>query len=124
MARIFLSKQVPGGSYHECEQVGCIRCGRDHDKVWMVTRRIKPWGHFATAVINKRNERGQFGRSEVIDASLPHVVFLIPKDAIAATPEEAAGFWHDDNESHVFGGPNVAKALREAIKASNEGAAR
>lgn len=119
MATIYLSLAIEGGSYHECEQVGCIRCGRDHDKVWVVTRPVKPWGHFATAVINRRTKDGQFGASEVIDASLPHVVSQIPKDAVFVGPEAAAILWHDDNESHVFGGPNVAKALRERIAELN-----
>lgn len=33
--------------------------------------------------------------------------------------EEAARLWHDDTESHVVGGPNVAKELRAAIAAWN-----
>lgn len=77
--------------------------------LYSVERSLRPWGHFATAVINRR--------SEVIDASLPHRVTKLPPDAKVLPPEEVERMWHEDNESHVFGGPNVAKALRQAIAA-------
>lgn len=112
MGRIFISLQRPGSTeWRDCVTEQCIACGRDHDKVWSIERKLEPWGHFATATIN--------GQSVVIDASLPHVVDRVPRDARTLTPSQLARIWHEDNESHVFGGPNVAKALRQAIAEAN-----
>ncbi len=89
----------------------CSDCitGTGHPLVlWEIERKPKPWGHFATVTIN--------GESHVIDASLPHKVDQLPRDAKQVEADLAERYWHEDNESHVFGGPNVAKALREAIR--------
>ena len=124
MSTNHISLQRPGSDrYRDAVQESCIvpDCQwRSHDKVWRIKRPVRPWGHFVTAVINKRDPRGRFGSSEVIDGSLPHHVTQLPQDAVELTPAELARVWHEDNESHVFGGPNVAKALRESIAAHNE----
>jgi len=87
-------------------------CRGSHElRLWVIHRRGEAWGHFATANIN--------GESRVIDASLPTIVKAVPRGAEECSPEEVANLWHEDNESHVFGGPNVAKALRYVIKAEN-----
>ena len=108
MARIFVSVELPDGGYRDCIQQTCMECGKPHDKVWLIRRKVEPWGNFGVAAIN--------GKREVIDASLPTVVAKIPRGAYELDPEHLARVWHEDNESHVFGGPNVAKALREAIR--------
>ena len=79
-------------------------------KLYYIRRRVRPWGHFGTASIN--------GTVQVLDASLPHRVARVPRDAV---PEIMESYWHDDNESHVFGGPNVAATLRPTIAAHNAG---
>lgn len=113
MARIFISVELPDGGYRDCVPADtCVQCGDRHDKVWLIRRKAEPWGHFGVATIN--------GKREVIDASLPTVVAKIPRGAVELGPQELARVWHEDNESHVFGGPNVAKALREAIKLHND----
>jgi hypothetical protein len=87
-------------------------CHGTHEKqLWVIHRVGTPWGHFATADIN--------GESRVIDASLPTVVERVPRGADKCSPDEVANLWHEDNESHVFGGSNIAKILREAIHAEN-----
>ena len=111
MSRIFVSLELPDGGYRDCVTETCIVCGRDHDKVWVIKRKTEAWGHFGVALIN--------GKREVIDASLPTIVHKIPRGARELTPDELARVWHEDNESHVFGGPNVAKMLREAIAEAN-----
>lgn len=89
-------------------------CRGTHElRLWVIQRKGTPWGHFATANI--------CGESRVIDASLPTRVPYIPNGAEECSPEEVANLWHEDNESHVFGGPNIAKALREAVKAQDLG---
>lgn len=101
--------------FHPNVEVECLACPRMHDKLWTVDRRPEPWGHFSVAQINKRDARGRFARKTVIDRSLPTTVDLLPPDAVELSPEEAARTWHYDNESHVFGGPHLARYLREAI---------
>lgn len=92
-------------------------CRGTHElRLWIIEVPAKPWGHFAVARIN--------GESRVIDASLPTRVSRVPRDAVELHPNDVARLWHEDNESHVFGGPNVAKALREAIADANREAGR
>jgi len=118
MARIYLSLNTGSGQYGDCVQEE--RClidvhyhpqGHTEDRLWVIKRKLKPWGHFATAMIN--------GTSMVIDGSLPTRVDKLPRDAKLVSREDNARLWHEDNESHVFGGPNVAKALREQIARDN-----
>jgi hypothetical protein len=136
MARIFLSlrnpevpdaRDVPGSGedfiravFHANVEVECLVCGKPHDKLWTVVRRTTAWGPWPVAQISERDERGRFGSKTVIDPSLPTTVTFLPKDAVEVSPEDAARVWHEDNESHVFGGPNVAKALRESIAQANK----
>lgn len=80
-------------------------------RLWVVSRQAEAWGHFAVVSLN--------GEKRVIDASLPTKVDKIPRGAKQLLPEAVARCWHWDNESHVFGGPNVAKALRETIAVHN-----
>ncbi len=90
-------------------------CRGSHElRLWVIRRVGTPWGHFATAMIN--------GRPRVIDASLPTTVDMIPRGAKECSPDRVANLWHEDNESHVFGGPNVAKQLRAYIHATNAAA--
>lgn len=118
MATIYLSLLVEGGSYGECVQEACAdpRYGDGHtdDKLWIVKR--KP---FDTGLAWRGIRLN--GEKVLIEGSLPNRVAKLPRDAKPLPPEAAAIAWHESNESHVFGGPNVAKALREAIAASNAG---
>lgn len=112
MTLIYLSLEVPGGDYGECVTETCIVDGREHDKLWTVQR--KPFG--TGLYWNGINLNGE---KVLIEGSLPNRVDRLPRDAKPVSPENAARVWHEDNESHVFGGPNVAKALREAIAREN-----
>ena len=96
-----------------CVAAGCR--GGHPTRLWVVTRRGEAWGHFAVASLN--------GKRQVIDGSLPTEVTKVPRGARELSPEGVARCWHHDNESHVFGGPNTAMALRAVIKATNEGRA-
>jgi hypothetical protein len=107
MARIYVSLLRPGSAL-DCVEGTCADCGRLHDKVWRIRRSLADtFGHFAVFRIN--------GEQVPVDASLPHRVDRLPRGAEALSPAESARLWHDDNESHVFGGPNVAEALRDSI---------
>ena len=90
----------------------CARCGRPHDCLWTVRRALAdtfgPWPCYR---LN--------GSTTVVDPSLPHTVRRLPRDAEPVPADVAAALWHDDNESHTFGGPNVAAALRAAIADAN-----
>ena len=126
MSTIIISLQQPGSTaWRDCVlDSTCVSCGDRHDKLWTVSRRVEPWGHFGVAAINEREANGRFAHKVVIDSSLPTVVATLPKDAVEVDRDTAARWWHDDNESHVFGGPNVAKALRESIAAHNAAVSR
>jgi hypothetical protein len=103
-------KSDPEGSLPECP-ASCY--GMHPLRLFEIFRRGKAWGHFATALIN--------GERQVIDGSLPHEVDRVPRGARELPAATVASYWHDDNESHVFGGPNVAAALRATIAEANRG---
>ncbi len=95
----------------------CRRCGRHHDRLWTVRRAlVDTMGHFPVYRLN--------GEEVPVDPSLPHTVDRLPRDAEPVDPDTAAALWHSDNESHVFGGPNIAAALRAAIADTNANARR
>ena len=102
-------KGAPDGRLPACPDT----CRASHPlRLWVIHRKAKPWGHFAVASIN--------GEERVLDSSLPTKVDRVPKGAVELQGPEVARLWHEDNESHVFGGPNIAKQLRASIKAHNE----
>jgi hypothetical protein len=104
----------------DCERETCAACGRDHDVLWRIVRRpLASFGPWPVARILERDARGRYARAHVIDPSLPTAVAELPADAARLAPAEAARLWHDDNESHTFGGPNVAAALRAMIARAN-----
>lgn len=84
--------------------------------LYVVQRKATAFGHFPVVSLN--------GTSEVIDPSLPTEVERLPRDARILSPKATSQAWHDDNESHVFAGPNVAAQLRAAIKRVNEAGTR
>ncbi len=87
-------------------------CRGSHElRLWVIRRHAEPWGHFAVVRINAEHR--------VIDSSLPTAVERVPRGAKECSPDRVANLWHEDNESHVFGGPNVAKQLRDGIHAAN-----
>lgn len=113
MATVYLSLQkADSDQYHDCVQEPCLAGDRSHDKLWSVQRRAYDSGLYWPYILLN-------GERTLIEGSLPNVVKKIPNDAMSVTPREAARLWHDDNESHVFGGPNVAKKLRETIADAN-----
>jgi hypothetical protein len=95
----------------------CTRCGRTHDALWTIRRVARDSGLYWPFVqIN--------GKRVLLDASLPTTVDRLPRDARPVDAETAARLWHDDNESHTFGGPNVAAALRASIAEHNASVGR
>ena len=114
MTTVYLSLITGNGSSYDCVTETCIVDGREHDKLWTVRRVARDSGlAWPFIVLN--------GERKLLEGSLPNRVDKLPRDAVEVTPEDAARLWHEDNESHVFGGPNVAKALRETIAAANAG---
>lgn len=80
----------------DCEREVCPQCGREHDALWAVRRvPVGTLGHFVVFRLN--------GAAIVPDASVPHTVDRLPRDARRVAPDDAARLWHDDSGSHVFG---------------------
>jgi len=93
----------------DCERETCPSCGRQHDALWTIHRvPVAPFGHFTVYRVN--------GSEHVPDMSTPMALERLPRDARRISAEDAARLWHDDNESHIFGGPNVAAMLRAAVR--------
>lgn len=111
MTTIYLSLNI-SSEYGDCTQAECLVCGKNHDALWTVRRVPFDTGLYWRG-INLNGEK------VLIEGSLPNRVDRLPRDAKLVSREDTARLWHDDNESHVFGGPNVAKALRETIAAAN-----
>jgi len=104
MARIYLSHRTQetkqlndiDWQWEKCEEEQCQQCGKMHDSIWTIQRVLADtFGHFACFRIN--------GEINVIDASLPHRVDRIPRDAKRIEPEEFSRVWHLSTGSHVFG---------------------
>lgn len=90
----------------------CAQCGRHHPALWIIRRVPVDLGlAFYGFRIN--------GAVRAPDMSIPYTVDRLPRDARPVSAADAVRLWHEDNESHVFGGPNVARALRETIAAHN-----
>lgn len=99
-------------SGRDCKQAECVNCGRSHDRLWLIYRRAYDSGLY-WPFVNLNGSR------HLLDATLPTTVDRLPRDARPVDPAESARLWHEDNESHTFGGPNIAAALRSAIAAAN-----
>jgi hypothetical protein len=83
-----------------------------HDVLWRIRRVPLETGlYWRAARIN--------GTRHLIEGSLPNVIGRIPRDAVRLSAAESHAIWCDDNESHTFGGPNIAAALRSAVRAEN-----
>lgn len=80
-------------------------------RLFEINRKPEAFGHFAVVNLN--------GEKSVIDVSLPHEVDKLPRDAKQIDPEIAEQYWHDESGNHTFGGPDVARALRESIAEVN-----
>lgn len=118
MTTIFISLLTGSDKYGECFiDFPCLLCGAEHDMLWTIERKPFDTGlWWSGAWIN--------GEKVLIEGSLPNRVTKLPRGAKRVSRAVAATVWHEDNESHVFGGPNVAKALREEIARSNASSSR
>lgn len=102
-----ISEQVRLSVEVDCPVFPRCKYGK-HAQLWVIQRVLADtFGHFPVFRIN--------GERRVIDVSLPTNLVRIPRDARKLSPIETHNVWMDDNESHVFGGPNVAKALRASV---------
>lgn len=72
----------------------CSQCGKQHDGLWKVTRRmVDTFGHFPVYRL--------LGSEHVIDGTLPHVVAELPRGAATVPQETAERLWH--GSGHYFG---------------------
>lgn len=117
MTTVFISLLVKDGSYGECVTEECPADGKQHDSLWTIERQTYDSGLVWPRIKVNREWA-------LLEGSLPNRVKKLPLDAVKVEGDAFVRVWHEDNESHVFGGPNVAKALRESIAAHNKEATR
>lgn len=112
--RIYIALQKPDSdAYHDTTTQPCPFCGDQHEKLWLINRVVKElMGHFPIVMLG--------GARVVIDQSLPTVVMKLPREATPLYVDDLHQVWTTNSESHVFGGPDTGKALRQAIKEANE----
>ncbi len=79
---------------NEGNQFDCPICGKKHDKIWFIYRKIHAVTNYPAAYVN--------GEFRAIDATLPLDVDKLPTAGVHFVPiKEAAEMWH--KEAHHFG---------------------